>query len=113
MTYGFAPSVLPCQIPNAKRDHCHGSSGGAPAPAPAPAAAPRSTLGWAIGGFGDSTDTGGTHDPHKTQQESTYESIFVPSEDQPIYSNMKFASVSTLSHEITIYIHTDKYAECI
>lgn len=109
MTYGFAPSVLPCQIPNAKRDHCHGSSGGAPAPA----SAPRPTLGWAIGGFGDSTDAGGIHDPHKAQQESTYESIFVPSEDQPIYSNMKFASVSTLSHEITIYIHTFKYAECI
>lgn len=95
MSYGFAPNVLPSQIPNVPR---HGAAypapGGYPPPQP-PAPSQPAGIGWAIGGggFGDSTD-GDVHDPHTSQEEAKYQSIFVPSEDRPIYSNLRFFDVS-------------------
>lgn len=87
LSYGFAPSVLPSQIPNAPRHH---STAAVPYPA-APSSTPAGPgIGWAIG-LGNSTDV---HDPHQAQAESKYESIFVPNEDRPIYSNMRFFDVS-------------------
>lgn len=92
LSYGFAPSVVPAQIPNVPRVDSIDSG-------------PK--LGWNIGGMGGgassfprppsvasttSTDSG-VHVPITAQQERPCQSIFVPDEDRPIYS-FGFPSVS-------------------
>lgn len=88
LSYGFASNVLPSQIPNAPRTEATPHAGQSAPNIAAPG------IGWAIGGLSDATDSGDVHDPHLSQQESKYESIFVPIEDRPIYSNMRFFDVS-------------------
>lgn len=86
LSYGFAPGIVPAQIPNVPRADSINSG-------------PK--LGWNIGGVGaggssapsiTSVDSG-VHDPIKAQQETVCQSIFVPEEDRPIYS-FGFPSVS-------------------
>lgn len=86
LSYGFAPGIVPAQIPNVPRADSIDSG-------------PK--LGWNIGGVGaggssapsiTSVDSG-VHDPIKAQQETVCQSIFVPEEDRPIYS-FGFPSVS-------------------
>lgn len=93
LSYGFAPNVLPSQIPNP--NHRPSSTANVPyPPLPSmPVAATTPGIGWAVGGLGDSTDTG-VHEPHTAQEESKYESIFVPNEDRTIYSTLRFFDVS-------------------
>lgn len=96
LSYGFAGNVMPSQIPNAPH-HGHVSNA-APPVAPPQHASTAPGIGWAIGGLGDSTDSGVTHDPHQAQQEAKYESIYVPFEDRSLYSNMRFFDVSTYAY---------------
>lgn len=86
LSYGFSPNVVPANIPNVPRADSIDSG---------------PQLGWKIGGGGASGSStpsttsfdSGVHDPIKAQQETPCQSIFVPVEDQPIYS-FGFPSVS-------------------
>lgn len=95
LSYGFAPSVVPAQIPNVPRADSIDSG-------------PK--LGWNIGGLetGGSSSTSttsndsGIHDPIKARQEKPCQSIFVPEEDRPIYS-FGFPSVSESSQKVFFF----------
>lgn len=96
LSYGFAPSIEPAQIPNVPRADSIDSG-------------PK--LGWNIGGVGGGSSSSsipsrtsidsGVHDPIKAQQEVPCQSIFVPDEDRPIYSMFGFPSVSLYNDEST------------
>lgn len=85
LSYGFAPNILPTQIPNVHRNDSIESPG----------------LGWNIGGGGggrsiDSFDSG-VLDPAKAQKEIPCQAIHVPEDEMPIYSFFGLDSVSIFS----------------
>lgn len=77
MSYGFAPDVLPCQVPNFQPNSAGGSSasiGGTP------------NIGWAITSDTSSFD-GVTDVPAVSHEEVPCQSVFVPADEMPIYGN--------------------------
>lgn len=76
MTYGFAPGVLPSQVPNAvcEMPPLPSSAGGAPYP----------NLGWAFTADTSSFD-GVSEGPTISKDERPCEAIRVPDDEMPIY----------------------------
>lgn len=78
LSYGFAPNIAPCSVPNVHRDDSIDSG---------------PTIGWSIGG-GSSTNSShsNVHDPIQAEIETPVQSVHVPPEDMPIYSWGKWVS---------------------
>lgn len=92
MSYGFAPNVLPSQVPNAQH------IGGAPPNTAAygggssGAGGAYPSLGWAFSGdqsnFGSTSTFGGVSDVTAvSQNEVPCQAIFVPEDEMPIYGS--------------------------
>lgn len=105
LSYGFAPNILPNQIPNVQRNDSVEKYGGGGIGV----GAGGSTFGWNIGGISDngsnrsSSVDSGVHDPIQAQQEKPCQSIFVPDEDMPIYS-FGFPSVSNFRFSFFFFV---------
>lgn len=77
MTYGFAPGVLPSQIPNVPKDGKRGPN-----------------MGW-LDLQSDTSSFDGVEDVKSIQQtERKVEAIFVPADEQPIYGNLYLVSIT-------------------
>lgn len=84
MSYGFAPGVMPSQVPNA----VHGTQ-------PPPPGRRHANLGWAI--TADTKSFDGVTDVPAVQQDDTHcQAIHVPQNEMPIYG----------SYNVSIYIFT-------
>lgn len=76
LSYGFAPNIAPCSVPNVHREDSIDSG---------------PTIGWSIGG-GSSTNSihsnvsETVHDPIKAAIETPVQAVHVPPEEMPIYS---------------------------
>lgn len=83
MTYGFAPGVLPSQVPNVVREMppLPSSAGGAPYP----------NLGWAFTADTSSFD-GVSEGPTISKEEMPCQAIFVPADEMPIYGTFNVSS---------------------
>lgn len=95
MSYGFAPNILPSQVPNAQH------IGVAPPPLPTAyggggavggSGGAYPSLGWAFSGdqsnFGSTSTFGGVSDVSAVSQtEIPCQAIFVPEDEMPIYGS--------------------------
>lgn len=103
LSYGFAPNIIPCHIPNVQRKD----------------SLPKGpSIGWSIGDLVDSRRSGipspapASDSPVENKQvEALCQAIIVPDEDMPIYS-FGYPSVSDLqnaflSHFFFIVIQDD------
>lgn len=93
LTYGFAPNVAPCQVPNARH--------AAPPPQPAGfgsafsafgGGASNPNIGWAVQADTGSFDSGPSDVPSVQQAEVPYQSIFVPEHEQRPHHGVFYVS---------------------
>lgn len=81
MSYGFAPGVVPNQVPNpnvTRGSHDNSFSGS-------------SNIGWALS-RGDSVNSGISETEVVSQEEIPCQAIFVPDDEMPIYGNYGLVS---------------------
>lgn len=104
LSYGFAPNVTPCHIPNAQRPNNYPQAVGPQAIGP-------QAIGWSIG---DRTDGACASRPaaedspaENKQVEVVCRAIIVPEEDMPIYS-FGDSSVSLLMNEHFFHIQNNQ-----
>lgn len=84
MSYGFAPGVMPNQVPNPNVTRgSHESSVGSTASYP--------NIGWALS-RGDSIHSGVSETEIVSQEEIPCQAIFVPEDEMPIYGNYGMVS---------------------
>lgn len=85
MSYGFAPGVLPSQVPNAAH--------GAQPPMPSSSAGRHPNIGWAF--TADTRSFEGVADVPTVQQgETQCQSIYVPEDEMPIYGSYYVSRLS-------------------
>lgn len=99
MSYGFAPGIMPNQVPNPnvpRGSHdpsFHGSS-----------SASQPNIGWALS-RGDSVSSGVSETEIVSQDEIPCQAIFVPADEMPIYGNYGLVSNKFLIKCVVLLVY--------
>lgn len=102
LSYGFAPNVLPTQIPNVQRK----DSIEQPGMDMGPGMGMGPGVGWNLGGGGGSTDSrDGVSEAVKSQKEIPCQAIHVPEDEMPIYSMFGLGGVCNFNFLPSIILY--------